>query len=82
MVKQKTICLKLDNWLMEELENECRVSGEKRNRLINKAVTHYIKYLDTRRLSRIFDKADIVNLYENYISSYFYDKVKVTITEV
>lgn len=82
MVKQKTICLKLDNWLMEELENECRVSGEKRNRLINKAVTLYIRYLDTRRLSRILDKPDIVNLYENYISSYFYDKVKVTITEV
>lgn len=82
MIKQKTICLKLDDWRWEELENECRVTGEMRNRIINKAVTHYIKYLDTRRRSRIFDKPDIENLYENYISSNFYDKVKVTITEV
>lgn len=49
MIKQKTICLKLDKTLLSELEQEVSVSGINRNKLINYAVYKYIRDKDNKR---------------------------------
>ncbi len=49
MIKQKTICLKLDKTLFSELEREVFVSGINRNKLINYAVYKYIRDRDNYR---------------------------------
>lgn len=52
MIKQKTICLKLDKTLLFELEQEVNVSGINRNKLINYAVYKYIRNKDSARQLR------------------------------
>lgn len=49
MITQQQICLKLDVSTAIELENECSIYGYKRNRFINQAISHYIKYKDQER---------------------------------
>lgn len=49
MIKQKTICLKLDKTLLSELEQEVNLSGINRNKLINYAVYKYIRDKDNKR---------------------------------
>lgn len=49
MVTQKMICAKIDFSLLEELDLECHVSGQKRNAVINKAIKMYIEIQDYRR---------------------------------
>lgn len=43
------ISVKLDLHTFAAIEAECNTTGEKRNRLINKAVDFYIKHLDNER---------------------------------
>lgn len=43
------ISVKLDLHTFSAIEAECNVTGEKRNRLINKAIDFYIEHLDTER---------------------------------
>lgn len=43
------ISVKLDLHTFAALDAECNTTGEKRNRLINKAVDFYIKHLDNER---------------------------------
>lgn len=52
MTNQVTICVKLDAEIFEELEKEVNMSGRKRNRTINDALSHYIDYLRTLRKAR------------------------------
>lgn len=52
MVSQKPISLKLDPWVLHELEMEVAASGKKRNRIINEAIALYVKYQDARRYDR------------------------------
>ena len=49
MPNQIAISCKLDAFVYEALEAEMRVTGVKRNRLINKAVWLYITNLDEER---------------------------------
>lgn len=43
------ISVKLDLHTFSAIEAECNATGEKRNRLINKAVDFYINHLDNER---------------------------------
>ena len=43
------ICVKLDHHVLFALDEECRVTGARRNRLINEACDFYIKHLDDER---------------------------------
>lgn len=52
MVNQIQISVKVDTWLLEELEKEVGVSGKKRNRIINDAIRLYIRHQDARRADR------------------------------
>lgn len=49
MITQTAISVKMDAVTLEELDRECYYNGKKRNRVINDAVEHYIKYLDKVR---------------------------------
>lgn len=49
MITQKAISVKMDAVTLEELDRECYYNGKKRNRVINDAVEHYMKYLDKVR---------------------------------
>ncbi len=46
------ISVKLDHHTLVALDDECRVTGAKRNRLINQACDFYIKHLDDERRRR------------------------------
>lgn len=52
MVNQTLISLKIDSWVLKELEKEVAASGKRRNRIINEAIALYIKYQDARRYDR------------------------------
>lgn len=52
MVSQKLMSLKIDPWVLHELEKEVAASGKKRNRIINDAIALYVKYQDARRYDR------------------------------
>lgn len=43
------ICVKLDHHTLAALDDECRATGARRNRLINEACDFYIKHLDDER---------------------------------
>lgn len=43
------ICVKFDHHVLFALDEECRVTGARRNRLINEACDFYIKHLDDER---------------------------------
>lgn len=43
------VCVKLDHHVLAALDDECRVTGARRNRLINEACDFYIKHLDDER---------------------------------
>lgn len=50
MVTQKLISLKIDYYLLEQLDTECQVSLKKRNWIINRAIHAYLTLQDSRRL--------------------------------
>lgn len=52
-VTTQAISVKIDLHTMAALDKEAEVSGVKRNRLINMAIDHYIKYLDSQRYERL-----------------------------
>lgn len=52
MVNQTAISLKIDSWVLQELDKEVAASGKRRNRIINEAIALYIKYQDARRYDR------------------------------
>ena len=45
----QAISVKMDHHTLKALDQEARVSGVKRNRLINLACDYYIKHLDLER---------------------------------
>lgn len=49
MVNQKPISLKIDLWVLEELDKEVSTSRRKRNWHINQAIKQYLDAQDTRR---------------------------------
>lgn len=49
MITQKPISLKINECTLEALDQECFISVEKRNRVINRAIDFYLDYIDTRR---------------------------------
>lgn len=59
---QHAISAKIDNKTFEMAEEECRVSGVKRNRLINLALKWYIRELDEAR-----EKSALGNIDDKYI---------------
>lgn len=54
MVTQKAICVKLDTYMLEQLDKEVSLGWKKRNRLINEAVEFYLEFLDCRRRVRSY----------------------------
>lgn len=58
MINQKAIPLKLYSNLVDELDKEASVTGYKRNRIINDAVSLYLKAADTRRRIRAYTSLD------------------------
>lgn len=52
MPAQKPISVKLDAEVYDALELEMRVTGCKRNRIINVAVLEYLNHLDETRLRK------------------------------
>lgn len=55
---QHAISAKIDNKTFEMAEEECRVSGVKRNRLINLALKWYIQELGEAREKRVLENID------------------------
>ena len=51
-VTTQAISVKLDFHTLEALDAECRVTGAKRNRLINEACDFYIRHHDAERYRR------------------------------
>lgn len=49
MVNQKPISLKIDLWVLKELDKEVSTSWRKRNWHINQAIKQYLDAQDTRR---------------------------------
>lgn len=58
MVTQKAISLKIDKWLLEELDAECDNGYRRRNWHINRAIQVYLALLDSRRLYKCTDDKD------------------------
>lgn len=52
MITQKAISAKLDYAIADMLDQEAFVSGVSKNRILNKAIMHYIEHLDTQRRVR------------------------------
>lgn len=52
MVNQTLVSLKIDSWVLQELDKEILVSGKRRNRIINEAISLYIEYQRARRADR------------------------------
>lgn len=52
MITQKAISAKLDYATAEMLEQEAYATGVSKNRILNKAIMHYIETLDTQRRAR------------------------------
>ena len=53
MITQKAISLKINTDLLQELDEETRLSWYKRNAHINKAISLYLEFLDLRRRVRV-----------------------------
>lgn len=49
MIKQKAISVKIDYSILHDLEQEVSASGINRNKLINRAIWHYIRNKDAQR---------------------------------
>ena len=58
MINQKAIPLKLYTNLVDELDKEASVTGHKRNRIINDAVSFYLRAADTRRRIAVYTRLD------------------------
>lgn len=43
MAKQTAICTKIDDWLLDELDQYCKAINRKRNREINIAIGYYLR---------------------------------------
>lgn len=49
MITTRPVAVKMDYGIYAELEKEAYASGVPKNRIINKAVEHYIEWMDDRR---------------------------------
>lgn len=52
MITQIPISLKVDAYILEQLNSECHCSGKKRNHVINEAIRMYCQLSDARRTAR------------------------------
>lgn len=72
MITQKPISMKIDAALLEELDLECYVSGQPRNRVINAAVRLYCDMTDKRRrialIEDSFERHDTMACYFETLS--------------
>lgn len=57
MINQKPISLKIDTWLLQELDEEVRLGYRKRNWHINKAIELYLEVQDLNRRLRCYQGA-------------------------
>ena len=57
MINQKPISLKIDTWLLQELDEEVRLGYRKRNWHINKAIELYLEIQDLNRRLRCYQGA-------------------------
>lgn len=48
MVTQRQLCVKLDAYTFDQLDQECLCTGRKRNKIINDAVRMYLDAVDAR----------------------------------
>ena len=72
MITQKPISLKINESIYFQLEMEVSVSGTPRNRLINAAIAHYIKYLDTKRKVAVWRGTDeAIRVADDYLTEIF-----------
>lgn len=49
MITQTPISLKIDSYLLEEIDREVSLGYKKRNRIINEAIRMYLDAKDTKR---------------------------------
>lgn len=71
-IRQKAISVKLDLIIYDELESEVSTGYDNRNRIINKAIRHYLEYLDIVRQSRcIGTPGDREALVTAYVDNHF-----------
>lgn len=48
MITQRQLCVKLDAYTFDQLDQECLCTGRKRNKIINDAVRMYLDAVDAR----------------------------------
>lgn len=53
MIRQTPISLKIDSYLLREIDIEVSLGYQKRNRLINEAIRMYLDAKDTKRRWRL-----------------------------
>lgn len=72
MITQRPISLKIDECTLESLDQECFISAEKRNRVINRSIDFYLDYIDTRRRIKLV-KGDYhrLKMIEEFNNKYF-----------
>lgn len=71
-INQKAISLKINLDIYDDLDREMAVSSDSRNWVINKAIRHYLEYLDTLRASRcIGSPGDREALVTAYVDNHF-----------
>lgn len=50
MITQRQLCVKLDAYTFDRLDQECQYTGRKRNKIINDAVRMYLDAVSARLL--------------------------------
>ena len=72
MINQKPISLKIEKSIYFQLENEITTTGTPRNRLINAAIQHYLKYLDVKCQVRMWAGCDeALEIADDYMTEIF-----------
>lgn len=59
MITQKPISLKIDTWLLQELDKEVQIGWRKRNWHINQAIALYLEVQDLNRSLRYYQDPTI-----------------------
>lgn len=76
MVTQKPISLKIDTWLLQDLDEEVRLGYGKRNYIINRAIKVYLTLQDCRRTVNCIGNPDAkVDEVYSWLKTYFPEAV-------
>lgn len=72
MITQTPISLKIDCYLLKEIDKEVSLGYQKRNRIINEAIRMYLDAKDTKRMWELVTSIDEkASLYEQFNRRWF-----------